>query len=110
MRTLGLSKVPLLRKVIKDQTETYQYWEGQVVLITDTCEGNPNGCRGFADGATLQWFFWQVPARHQKAQSLKTVLFMVFWPESKEEGRLVYFNSLSIIFTIVIIQCVHCSG
>ena len=47
MRTLGFSEVPLLRKVIKDLTETYQYWEGQVVLITDICEGKPK---------ELSWF------------------------------------------------------
>ena len=40
MRTLGLSEVPLLRKAIKDQTETYQYWEGEVVLMKDIREGN----------------------------------------------------------------------
>ena len=84
--------------------------KGKLSLSQISVRETPKSCRGFADGATLQWFFWQVPAHHQKAQSLKTVLFMVFWPESKEEGRLVYFNSLSIIFTIVIIQCVHCSG
>ena len=39
MKTLGLSKFLLLRKAIKDQTETYQNWKGQVVIITDICEG-----------------------------------------------------------------------
>ena len=38
MRTLGLSEVPLLRKAIKDQPETYQNWEGQVVITTDIRE------------------------------------------------------------------------
>ena len=50
MRTLGLSEVPLLRKAIKDHTETYQYWEGEVVLMKDIREGNSK---------ELSWFFRQ---------------------------------------------------
>ena len=40
MKTLGLSEFLLLREAIKDQTETYQNWEGQVVIIIDIHEGN----------------------------------------------------------------------
>ena len=68
----------------------------------------PKSCPGFADSRAVHWLYWEVPMRWQKAESLKEVLFKVFWTESKEEGRLVCFNSLSLIFTIAIIQCVHC--
>ena len=86
MKTLGLSKFLLLRKAIKDQTETYQNWEGQVVIITDICEGNSKELSWFCRRAVVHWLFWQVPAHRQKAEFLKAVLFMVLWPVSKEEG------------------------
>ena len=67
----------------------------------------PKSCPGFADSRAVHWLYWEVPMRWQKAESLKEVLFNLFWTESKEEGRLVYFNSLSLIFTMANIQHVH---
>ena len=110
MKTLGLSEFPLLRKAIKDQTETYQIWEGQVVIITDINEGNSKELSGFCRRCSCALVVLQVPAHRQKAEFLKALILMVFWPESKEKGRLVYFNSLSLVSTIAIIQRVHCSG
>lgn len=91
MRTLGLSEFLLLRRAIEDQKmrRPTRIAEGKLSLSHTSVRETPKSCPGFAEGGAVHWLSWQGLALGQKDQFLKDRLLTVFWPESKEEVRLV---------------------
>lgn len=63
--------------------------EGRWSLSHTSMRETPKSCAGFAEGGAVHWLSWQALGPHLRAQFMKGFLLTVFWPEPKEEMRVV---------------------
>ena len=88
MRTLALSELPSSGGLQKTKMGPTRIGVGGWSLSHTSSRETPKSCFGFVGGGAGHWLSSRVLELRQKAQFLTELLLTVFWPEPKEEERL----------------------